>query len=286
VPSASQPGNKKPFEPDKEIFNEENATKESFPRTFVISVSIQTLADPDKSKQARRISAFSGAAIDTGAQRSVIGKSQALAYCRQNGNPMRLRHSNSTFVFADQRCKSSGMLTVSLPTPGSTLNLDVDVVTPYIPMLLGLDILDKHGLQFLNTENELESVKEHWKIPVIRKDGHDFITWPTSFQIIFSRPQLERLHRHFFHPSATNLHALLKRATPETISEDTLNVLRDIGDACHTCQIYSRKPMNFQVRFPDDFVFNQEILLDLYWLEKKPALQLWTQEQTFARHAF
>jgi hypothetical protein len=53
------------------------------------------------------------------------------------------------------------MLTVSLPTPGSTLNLDVDAVTPDIPMLLGLDILDKHGLQFLNTENELESVKEH-----------------------------------------------------------------------------------------------------------------------------
>jgi hypothetical protein len=132
--------------------------------------------------------------------------------------------------------------------------------------------LDKHGLQFLNTENELESVKEHWKIPVIRKDGHAFITWPTSFQIMFSRPQLERLHRHSVHPSATKLHALLKRATPETLPEDTSTVLRDIADACHTCQSFSRKPMKFQVRFPDDVVFNQESLLDLYWLEKKPAL--------------
>jgi hypothetical protein len=32
--------------------------------------------------------------------------------------------------------------------------------------------------------------------------------------------------------------------------------------------------MKFQGRFPDDVVFNQEILLDLYWLKEKPALSV------------
>jgi transposase InsO family protein len=91
---------------------------------------------------------------------------------------------------------------------------------------------------------------------------------------MFSRLQLERLHRHFVHPSAAKLHALLRRARPDSLPADTLKVLQDINHACHTCQTYSRKPMNFQVRFPDDVVFNQEVLLDLYWLDKRPALSI------------
>jgi Reverse transcriptase (RNA-dependent DNA polymerase) len=35
---------------------------------------------------------------------------------------------------------------------------------------------------------------------------------------MFSRPQLERLHRHFVHPSASKLHALLRRAYPDELS--------------------------------------------------------------------
>jgi hypothetical protein len=50
------------------------------------------------------------------------------------------------FLFADQRCKSFGVLIVLLPTPEEILKLDVDVVQPDIPMLLGLEILDGHAL--------------------------------------------------------------------------------------------------------------------------------------------
>jgi hypothetical protein len=130
----------------------------------------------DETATTRRAPEFRGAAIDTGAQKSVIGKSQAQTYCHENGIPTRLESSSSTFVFADQRCRSLGILTVLLDTPVSTLRLDVDVVLPDILTLLGLDLLDKYGLQFLNTENALEAVKEGWKSHVIRKKGHAFIT--------------------------------------------------------------------------------------------------------------
>jgi hypothetical protein len=50
-------------------------------------------------------------------------------------------------VFADQRWKSLGIRIVLLPKPGEILRLDVDVVQPDIPMLLGIYILDGHELQ-------------------------------------------------------------------------------------------------------------------------------------------
>jgi hypothetical protein len=72
-------------------------------------------------------------------------------------------------VFADQRWKSLGIRIVLLPKPGEILRLDVDVVQPDIPMLLGIYILDGHELQFLNTKNSVEAFKTGWKLPVVRK---------------------------------------------------------------------------------------------------------------------
>jgi hypothetical protein len=72
---------------------------------------------------------------------------------------MPLRGSNSTKVLAGQRCKSLGVLTVSLPTPKIILMLDVYVLKPDISTLLGLDVHDRHVLQFLNSENALDAVK-------------------------------------------------------------------------------------------------------------------------------
>jgi hypothetical protein len=152
----------------------------------------------------------------------------------------------------DQWCKSLGFLTVSLPTPESVLKLDFDFVQPDIPMILGLDILDSHGLQLLNTETEhsaLKAVKKGWRITVVRQDGHAFIRRPNDFHIILSRSQLERLHRHSAHLSAVKL---------------PLMTLRE----CSTCHAYSLKPVIFQVRFRNEVVFNQEVSLDICWLKK------------------
>jgi hypothetical protein len=150
----------------------------------------------------------------------------------------------------------------------------VDVVEPDIPLLIGLDTLDKHGLQFLSVSNKLQSVKAGWVLPVVRKRGHAYIIWSNEFATMFSRPQLERLHRHFVHPSASKLHALLRRAYPDELSADALKILQEISHACHTCQTFARKPITFQVRFPDEVAFNQKVLLDLFWIDKRPALSV------------
>jgi hypothetical protein len=65
----SRPGRTKPREPDK------------FDQIYSISVTIEKLKNQPCRDNEQIVNNFLGAAIDTGAQRTVIRKFQALAYC-------------------------------------------------------------------------------------------------------------------------------------------------------------------------------------------------------------
>jgi hypothetical protein len=124
------------------------------------------------------INKFLGAAIDTGAERSVIGWKQATMYCKSTRTDMDLLPSNRLFKFGDQACRSMGSLNLKIPIPTGVLDLYVDVMEPDIPLLVGLDLMDKHRLQFLSVSNELEHISisgSSWRMPVSRKGGHGFL---------------------------------------------------------------------------------------------------------------
>lgn len=61
--------------------------------------------------------AFHGAYVYTGAQCSVIGKMQALAYCEFNGQPFQPKHDSNSVVykFGDQRVASLGSILIRFP---------------------------------------------------------------------------------------------------------------------------------------------------------------------------
>lgn len=59
--------------------------------------------------------AFTGACIDTGAARSVIGKSQAKAYCRAFKRPYSLRPSAVLFQFGIGKQRSLGIIDIRIP---------------------------------------------------------------------------------------------------------------------------------------------------------------------------
>ena len=96
---------------------------------------------------------------------------------------MVLRPSNSAFRFGDGTHKSLGTIPVRIPTPNSGyLHVDVDVVRPDVPLLIGLDILDQEQLIPNNVENQLESRLYGWSIPITRKLGpvsYTHLTLPT-----------------------------------------------------------------------------------------------------------
>jgi Aspartyl protease len=116
------------------------------------------------------------ACIDTGAQRTVIGLAQARAYCKFLGIPFALSISKRVFVFWVGKRNSLGILHMRFPTPnGSFIMLEVDVVPTNVPMLLGLDVLEKFGLCADTVHNVLHCTAEDWNLPLVSKLGHVYL---------------------------------------------------------------------------------------------------------------
>lgn len=96
---------------------------------------------------------FQGACVDTGAQRTVIGKQQAYAYLKWAGLQRRLEQDKTPEVyrFGGSRHASIGTLTIRIPLADDYfLELTVDVVDVNVPLLFGLDTLDKFHM-YANT---------------------------------------------------------------------------------------------------------------------------------------
>ena len=133
----------------------------------------------------------------------------------------KLRKSLISFAFGDGVYKSLGSMEIRIPTPdNSFISLDVDVVKPDVPFLLGLDILDQHQLMADNIDNKLRSRALGWSMPIVRHRGHLYIQWNTNY-VLFTRAELNRLHKHFWHPSSGKLYNLLKRTNPLDANEET-----------------------------------------------------------------
>jgi len=103
----------------------------------MINKSTKTIWKSSFSHSNRLRRHFQGAAVDTGAQSSVTGKRQAIAYCKFHGIPFRLQPSAVNFKFGDGGFASEGTFGVRIPTPdGSFIRIQMNVVDADIPMLL------------------------------------------------------------------------------------------------------------------------------------------------------
>eukprot|EP00171_Calliarthron_tuberculosum_P022358 IDg22358t1 len=106
-----------------------------------------------------------------------------------------------------------------------------------VPLIFGLE----HHMKNKCSSNEYEKTFTHHPtdttIPVTfheRKKGaggHLYIKWeyPT---VLYTEPELRKLHKQFGHPSAKALINLLKRATPEKLTAEIRNVIENISERC------------------------------------------------------
>jgi hypothetical protein len=223
--------------------------------------------------QGRR--SFQGDCLDTGAQTSVVGLAQAKAYCKYRGVQFKTKASNKAFRFGRQRQESLGELLVRLPlADGSFVSVEMGVVDADIPMLVGLDVLDKYALAIDNVANVLDSRITGTKTPLARKLGHISLEFRKEDRVLFTTAELVKLHRAFVHPSAEKLLKLLKRVKPHDLPPDTLMKLQKIAEACATCQETAVPQQRFKVAFPHDGRFAEEIALDLQYIDGISLLHL------------
>lgn len=155
---------------------------------------------------------FLGACIDTGAQKSVIGKQQALAYFRFIGEEFRpsMPRHELKFKFGNRSHIGLGRVDIWIPINEThVICPNIEVVDVDVPLLLGLDFLDEYNMTVDAANNVLKSKSRAWFFPLTRKFGRLYLEWDYG---TYTSEELRKLHNHFFHPDSGRLYAMLRRA--------------------------------------------------------------------------
>lgn len=227
---------------------------------------------------------FHGACLDTGAQRSVIGMHQAEAYVVKHGTTKQLKQTKDkvVFRFGGGRHPTVRTLEMRLPvTQDFFIPLTVGVIALNVSMLLGLEKMDEHRMYFNNATNHLVCVDEGVNSPVVRKLGHAYNEWDAD--VLFTFPELQNTHKHFFHAKPERIYNIMKRAEVKDVNVETLKQLQDVATSCDVCQRLAKEPSRFRVALPaDDVCFNRLVYIDLMFLERQAVLHAVDRDTLFS----
>ena len=230
-------------------------------------------------------SLFDGICVDNGTQTSVRGKTKSEEYCKTVSIPLVLRPSLMKFKFGNTQ--SLGIMKFRFPCPhGGSIDVEMDFIDLDIPLLLGLRELRTQRLLVDFLSNTLSCKHQGWSTRLCEKYGH--LYWDLlSMESFYSTADIERLHRHFFHPSTKKLYDLLKRSELGKTTENLRSIIDSVSKACVKCKKFSARPFHFRASFWDEsVVYNHELVLDLMWLNGSPVLHVVDTHTSFQNAAF
>lgn len=169
------------------------------------------------------------ACVDPGTQLTVIGDSQARAYAQEFAVHPRSRASMRAFKFGNVRHSGLGVIDIDMPVSEShSLVLSAEIVDVIVPLLLRLDDLSGIRAVLDFAEDAHVGKFDEGRLPLVREKEHIYLGWGAS--ILYTPTELKRMHRHFKHPSAERVYALVRRA-------DSLGccprLLYDLEDVTH-----------------------------------------------------
>lgn len=272
---------------DQEIFNtlvadfQESEEEEEDEELHVHLVDLSIYAISEDRNQ------FEGACLDTGASRSVVGRAQAESYCKYMGIPLMIEEQQKkVFKFGSQKAKSLGKAKFYIPYANDKrMDIDIDVVDVNVPLLLGLPTLDEYKMYVNNVEDLIVCTSPKWSSPITRKFGHLYYEWGND--ILYTKQELERIHRHFYHPHPNRVFNLMKRAEDPEATAETLEALEKVSASCEICQRLADQPGRFRVSLPrDDITFNHTLLMDLMSLDSRNVLHIVCKDTLFNAACF
>lgn len=106
------------------------------------------------------------------------GMKQAKAYCTHAKILFSVPRSPFAFKFGNEICESMGTLEFCILFPINNiyyLSMVAHVAIPDVPLLIGLDYLDKHAALPDNIQIKLICEDKNWEFPAIRRNGQVFI---------------------------------------------------------------------------------------------------------------
>lgn len=229
--------------------------------------------------------------IDIGATLSFIGRRDLnLILNFASMHHRSVRPSQNRFRFANAVYDFLRKISVPLMTPLGIpkVRLDEDIVAADVPVLLGMDAMDKKSrtpctlayrlAKRINctTHGSTEIFNDEWYIPLTRFENNQLyaeLSFPPK--VLCTRTPLYELYLHFFHRSAQKLFNLFQRARPEQATPATLQIRRDISKRCDPCQRIQFGPSRFRVTLgPENVCFNERIIFDITSLNDDIALHI------------
>lgn len=229
---------------------------------------------------------FEGACVDSGAQRTLIGKRQADLYASFAGTTIRPTKSKKLFRLGSCLHPACGIISIRLPiTKHHFAEIIVEVIEIDIPFLLGLDLLTRFKIVIDFDDKVMRSKIDGTSLPITRKMGHAYIDWTPS--ILYTEQELRRIHRHFHHPLPDRLTSLIKRAHPNTKMSKVYSDLEKIKSTCDVCQREADAPHRFRVTMPSgECIFNKVVSLDLMKLDNETVLHAVDRDTRFSAACF
>lgn len=259
----------------------------------------ETTTDPDNDEPVCIFSVYSeftlpsgkdfiGDCIDSGAQRTVIGRQQATEYTEITGTT-RMADTNSgvtKFIFGDSSYDGLGRIVIRIPIINDYfVDIMAQIVNVDVPLLLGLDVLERLKIVLYFNDYSMSSIAEDWTVPLIMKNGHAYVVWCSK--ILYSEAELRKMHRHFYHPSTDKLYAVIKRAEPATTNTGMYDLLENVRDTCDKFQRNAAEPHRFRVSLPtEDCVFNRKFSMDIMFLDANALLNVVDRDTNFGAACF
>lgn len=69
-------------------------------------------------------------------------------------------------------------------------------------------------------EGKVRSKIDGWSIPLVRKNDHAYLEWPV--ETFFTKAELRKVNRHFYHLSSERIYAVMKQSNPAEVSSKVL----------------------------------------------------------------
>ena len=170
-------------------------------------INFETLhAAPAHNRNTER---FEGACLDTGATRTIIGLSQAIALRRALAHRLEVRPSTVRVRFGSGASHSRGIITIPVQLGTRTIFVNADIVDNDVPLLIGLDTFDRHRLTPDVVDSVLIHKPSHTRYQCVRKLGHLYFVWhihphnglalaaSSAPVVLYSARELSKLHKHF-----------------------------------------------------------------------------------------
>ena len=222
------------------------------------------------------------AILDSGCPKTVCGKLWFDNFSESLNKNLKITtsESQSKFRFGDsQAVKSLFKAVLPLTIQGKVINVESEVISNEIPLLISNSTLRKAGanmnykddsLTFMGIEQPLILTSTgHYAIPILdqNRETKNTVFLTTNYYKFGDEKQVARkLHVQFNHAHGYRLVKLLKDA--KINDERLMKAVKDIEVTCSICQLYKKTPPRPVVTFPLATRFNEVIALDLKTIVK------------------